>query len=110
MSPRSVSILLRLLLILYFPLLLLLGLGSFAFAAYLTYLAFTFSFFIVLLLPAVVLFGTVIHALAMLGRWGLRSPSRDPMEIRLPRGEKAGLIDFVQETARRRRLPAPWDI
>jgi Zn-dependent protease with chaperone function len=110
MNPRFVSFLLRLLLALYYPVLLLLAVATIAFAAYLTYLAFAIPFFFLLLLPAVLLFATVFHALAVLGRWGFQRPARNQLEIRLPREEMAGLIDFVQEIARRRRLPAPSDI
>jgi len=110
MNPRFVSFLLRLLLVFYFPLLLFLALATFAFAAYLIYLAFALPFFFLLLLPTMVLLATAIHALAVLGRWGFQRPARNPMEIRLPRDEMTGLIHFVQEIARRHQLPAPWEI
>jgi Zn-dependent protease with chaperone function len=110
MNFRFLSFLLRSLLFFYFPALLVLALATFAFAAYLTYLALATPFLIFLLLPAVILFGTGIHALVILAKWGFESPSRDPMEIRLPREEIAGLVEFVHDIARRRRLPAPWEV
>jgi Zn-dependent protease with chaperone function len=110
MKPTRQSFALCLLLALYIPLLLLFATATFAFAAYLAYIALTVRLLFVLLIPAVVLFGTAAHALVMLLRWGFQAPGKNPFEVRLPREEMGGLIDFVNEIARRRRLPAPWQI
>src|ERR1700736_1085651 len=89
-TPHSVT--LHLLLALYVPLLLLFATATFAFAAYLAYVALTVRLLFVLLIPALVLFGTAAHALLMLLRWGFQAPGKNPFEVRLPREEMGGLI------------------